>query len=375
MNILVTCPCGKRLQTSEASRGKRIKCPACGEILPVTGEPDSKKTGPRPLASPAKPARLVDDNSDAEDPPRKKKKKKARSFSLPEFEVFGLTFGKLLILLAIIGVIALGIWLIVPSSTAQIVEVRRVDVYAALDVGEKGMNRIPEALKLMGRALRRGTQRELGVAVTDDEPDALYLGDNKLLISHDNSQGDSLVLRFALSPRFLSKRANIQNGTIMVQASDVVLRGEGGDVQGLLIDAQRALPKVLQISFYGATQDSQFTPHDRPPWTHPGKFSLDDLKKEILPPDDKGNKYITYTGTARFEGRSGMLVNYTYDGSAVELTWDKDSKALISSKSLQFSASEYTFGTLELTCVFSRPAGRYVTPIVMGAEMSKLKLP
>jgi hypothetical protein len=377
MTILVTCPCGKRMQTSDTARGKRIKCPACGEVLPVPDDSDSKKTGPRLAASPAKPAKFVDDDdAAAEERPRKKKKKKARSgLELPEIEFFGLTFGKLLILLAVLGVIAGGIWLFVPSSNAQIAEVRRVDVYAALDVGEKGINRIPEALKIMGRAVRRQTQRELGVTVTDDEPDALYLGDNKLLISRDSSQGDSLILRVALSPRFLTKRANIQNGTIMIQTSDVVLKGDGGDVQGLLIDTERALPKVLQVSFYGATQDSQFTPHDRPPWTHPGKFSLDDLKKEILPPDDKGNKLLSYTGAARFEGRSGMQVNYAYDGAAVEMTWDKDSKALISSKSLQFSASQYTFGSLELTCVFPRPPGRYVTPIVMGAEVSKLKLP
>jgi hypothetical protein len=375
MSIVVTCACGKKMQTSEAARGKRIKCPACGDILPVPGDPGIGKVAPKPAAPPAKPIRLDDDDNDEGERPRKKKKKKRSGFKLPEFEFFGLTPAKLLVVLVIVGAIAGAIWMFVPSSTAQIAEVRRVDAYAALEIGEHSMNRIPEALKIMSRGIRRKLQRESGETVTDDEPDALILGDNPLLIVRDNPQGDSLVVRVRLSPRFLSKKANIQNGTIVVNKSDVILKGDGGEAAGLLIDTERALPKVLQVSFFGATNDSQFIPRERTPWNPPGQFSLSDLKKEIVPIDDKGHEGPSYTGAARFEGQGGMQVNYAYDGSLVELHWDKSSKAMVTSKSLQCSASQYTFGTLELTCVFARPPGRYATPYVMGTELSKMKIP
>jgi hypothetical protein len=143
----------------------------------------------------------------------------------------------------------------------------------------------------------------------------------------------------------------------------------------LLLNVARALPENLTVSFDGASTDSQFVPRDRAPWTHPGKFHLENLTKESLPPDSKGNVALSYTGIARFDGRSGMQVNYVYDGSRVLVTWDKDSKAFLGCRGLEFSASEHTFNDLELTFVFPRPPGKYATPIVMGEKMSKVRVP
>jgi hypothetical protein len=281
----------------------------------------------------------------------------------------------LLIALVALGLVAGGIYLFVPSQHPKIIDVRRVDLFAALEVGELALNKTPEALKAINRAARRKGERERGETVTDEPPESLHLGSDKFLVARDNPEGDSLVLRVALSPTFLTKRAKIQTGIITVQSEEIMLRGEAGDVHGLLINLGRELPANVEVSFYGATQDSQFIPRDRAPWTHPGQYFLDDLKKESLPPDEKGNIALAYTGTARFNGRSGMEVNYAYEGSSVMVKWDRDSKAFVSATYLEFPSGQYTFASLELTCVFPRPPGRYAAPIIMGEELSKIRLP
>jgi hypothetical protein len=35
MSLLVTCPCGRAIQTQPEHRGKRIRCPKCKGILQV----------------------------------------------------------------------------------------------------------------------------------------------------------------------------------------------------------------------------------------------------------------------------------------------------------------------------------------------------
>lgn len=44
MAIVVQCTCGKRLSAKEELRGKRVKCPACQQLLTVPAANDAAAT-------------------------------------------------------------------------------------------------------------------------------------------------------------------------------------------------------------------------------------------------------------------------------------------------------------------------------------------
>ena len=39
MPVIVTCTCGQKLRAPDEFVGKKTKCPSCGEIVPIEGEP------------------------------------------------------------------------------------------------------------------------------------------------------------------------------------------------------------------------------------------------------------------------------------------------------------------------------------------------
>jgi RsiW-degrading membrane proteinase PrsW (M82 family) len=71
MGIKVTCTCGKRLLAKESLAGKRVKCPACGEVLPIPGVgivPDTLSSEPALEAEhPPQPA----DSGERQEAPRR----------------------------------------------------------------------------------------------------------------------------------------------------------------------------------------------------------------------------------------------------------------------------------------------------------------
>jgi hypothetical protein len=77
MAIRLTCACGKTLKVDDKYRGKKIKCPACGERLIVEEGDDTGVQADEPKKRPVKVADERDDDEDDEDreerSPRKKK--------------------------------------------------------------------------------------------------------------------------------------------------------------------------------------------------------------------------------------------------------------------------------------------------------------
>src|SRR5262249_12084600 len=146
-------------------------------------------------------------------------------------------------------------------------------------------------------------------------------------------------------------------------------------VQGLLVDLERKLPdrsEGASMSFADLQEDSKFFPRDRIPWTHPGTI-VDECKKSIEKSIENFHerKHLSYSGTARFEGRSGMKVDYRFDFSTVVVTWDQGSRPYVAGKYLDFF-NEHMFHSLELMCVFPRPSGKELTLTVMGEQVKHI---
>ena len=84
MPIAVVCSCGARLKAPDATAGKRVKCPKCGNPIAVPAPEFEYEEVPDdpPMARPAKPkSQLVDDD---EEPPRPAKKPKAAPVEVNE---------------------------------------------------------------------------------------------------------------------------------------------------------------------------------------------------------------------------------------------------------------------------------------------------
>jgi hypothetical protein len=354
-------------------------------MVRVPGGPAPRIISARPAQRPPQPAEAesppAEDEELEEERPRQKKRKKAKTgsgLSTPSFEVFGLSPLKLLLVLVAVALLGMGIYALVPTDRPKVLDVRRVDVFSALEVvHKKAPGKIPGiAIEIMKADARRHA-REQGLSIPD-EPDPISLGDGgHFLIARDSPEGDSLLLRVALSPKFLTKRVDMRDGNLNVRSNEFKLRREGAEVEGLLINTSLNLPDRTagaKVEFFDLPTDTKFSPRDRVPWTHPGRFYLDDLQKEKVE-DDKGRVHLSYTGPARFEGRSGMKVNYEYDGSIVKVTWDRDSTAYIGGRDLDFYSGSVTFSSLELTCLFPRPPGQSALLVIMGQEVYNIKLP
>ena len=104
--MLITCSeCDKKVKVSDASAGKNIRCPECGNSIAVPGKASGIKDNDRPRANrPATPAtksrQAVDDaNDDAGDEPKEKS-----NLGL----IVGLVIGGVLLLLLVLG--GVGAW-------------------------------------------------------------------------------------------------------------------------------------------------------------------------------------------------------------------------------------------------------------------------
>src|SRR4051794_22542970 len=72
----VTCPCGKVLTLDDKLAGKRVRCPACREVLTVSDAGGESPPPPSRAAAPEEP-------DDSTTRPRKKKRKKEASSAAP----------------------------------------------------------------------------------------------------------------------------------------------------------------------------------------------------------------------------------------------------------------------------------------------------
>jgi hypothetical protein len=120
MPISVTCRCGKRLRVKDELAGKRVKCPACGAVLPTPNSPAAKVvTLPKEpsraaSAAPEEPASNAAANYSADvaaKPPKKAQVREKRSHKVMLFVGVGAA-----VLLCAFGLCGFGLWYFVQPS-------------------------------------------------------------------------------------------------------------------------------------------------------------------------------------------------------------------------------------------------------------------
>ena len=72
MSIEFKCDCGKTIRVKDDAAGRKIRCPACDEILRV---PEDSEDATALTAAPPKPRRRRDDDEDDDDRPRKSRRR------------------------------------------------------------------------------------------------------------------------------------------------------------------------------------------------------------------------------------------------------------------------------------------------------------
>src|SRR5262249_30734947 len=197
MAIHFLCACGRKLRAQDDSEGKRIRCPSCGQVSVVPAHAEEAAAVPKRSPPREKPDEDVADD-EAPEPSRerprglrrKKKRKKERErvpwgqieiFGIPLTVRTGIVAGFFLLLVA--GVV----YYVATLSRVKILDARRVDVYAALDVANRNIGK--EFLGMQtSRLFKPGSQ--------------------KFLIIRDCPDGDAIWVHLKLPPKFLAKHTN-----------------------------------------------------------------------------------------------------------------------------------------------------------------------
>src|SRR5262245_29010636 len=110
MAISLKCSCGKTLKVDEKHRGKKAKCPACGNTLLVE-EQDADTAVQAEEPTKRRAAARDDDNGDEDEPEvRKPIKKKAAAKSNKMMYFIGGGCGLLLLLTCCVSGVSVGVW-------------------------------------------------------------------------------------------------------------------------------------------------------------------------------------------------------------------------------------------------------------------------
>lgn|GEM_PF-7072678 len=285
---------------------------------------------------------------------RKKRQKKQRSRAeTGQIEIFGIPFTLKtgVVAAGVLLVVAGAVYFLISLNRCNIVEARRVDVYAALDVANRNMGK--EILGMQtAKVLRPGNQT--------------------FVVIRDNPQGQAVLVHLKLPPKFLARRTNATHGTLLIAGSDFLLQGDGPPVEALLLDLDRDFTdpsKGVTMDFSSAVDGTPVLPRNRPPWKPQGKITKEyrdetvKLKHELL----DGSAFVC-VGTARFEGKGGMEVNYDFQGNTVVVTWDSASRGYCANMQQEF-LDRFLVESLEVICIFPRPSGKNLTLTVLGERV------
>jgi hypothetical protein len=360
MAIQFSCACGKKLRVQDEFEGKRVRCLACGKVLTVPTQEQE-----RPAArEPARPRAAANDRVGVDEEPdasralprakrKKRKKTKERSFSGwggVDILGFHLTLRSGIAALCVLALLGGLIWVFVPSYHPKVVEVQRVDAYAALDVGKPNMQK-----RLLG--LETG--------------DVLKLGSEKFLVIRDSPEGEAVVIKLELPPKFLEARTRATQGTLMIQTQDFLLQGDGEPLRGLILDLEREFKdptKGAALDFSNAVNGDPVLPRDRPPWNPQGKTTKEYQDQAVANKDDPKDAGFVCFGKAEFRGKNGMEVNYDYQGNSLVLTWDAKSRGYVGNDYQDF-VDRFMLESLKVSCVFPRPSGKQWTLTVFGEKV------
>jgi hypothetical protein len=365
MAIHFVCSCGKKLRVQDEWGGKRIRCPACGEVAPV---PKQVANAMIPLQSTEPPEASVDDTETdevrvvAKGKRKKKKRKKQRApaeragvaiLGIPLTIRSGLTF------LFVVALLGGALYVLLPSYHPKLLEARSVDAYAALQVKNQNLAK-ENAMRLL-----TGSTEPLNSKL-------LVPGTEKFLVVHDNPDGQAVLLHLKLPPKFLQAHARSEKGNITIWGKDFVLQGDGESTQALLLDQERLFTDPAEgatMDFSSAVDGHGILPPDKPPWI-PGGELTKDYQNHTL--QKKQVAIFTCAGKAQFHGRRGLEVNYDYQVGSVTITWDSGSRGYVANSRQDFT-DRFILENLDLLCVFPRPAGAELTLTVMGDKVGTIR--
>jgi hypothetical protein len=180
MAISLKCSCGKTLKVDEKHRGKKAKCPACGNTLLVE-EQDAETAvqAEEPMKRRAA-ARDDDDNGDEDEPEvRRPIKKKAAAKSNRMMYIIGGGCGLLLLLTCCVSGVGVGVWYFffrgddddlkyVHEGVAGFVSIRSADMWKSSVVQDQLKQLPPEMKKGMDDKLKE-METQGGLKIDDIE--------------------------------------------------------------------------------------------------------------------------------------------------------------------------------------------------------------
>ncbi len=183
MPISVLCSCGKSLKVGEQHRGKKVKCPECGNALLVE-ESEAKtksKTGVLAKAPGKKPVARHDDDDPDDEPEERKpiKLKKAKAKGSNMLLYAGGGCGVLLLLTCCLAGVVAGAWyfffntsepdlIYVHEGTAGFVSIRVADAWKSQSTKDLLGKLPPDAKKEMDKELA-DMESKLGMKIEDLE--------------------------------------------------------------------------------------------------------------------------------------------------------------------------------------------------------------
>jgi hypothetical protein len=383
MAMNLSCTCGKTLRVKEEWSGKRVQCPACGKVLVVPGAasvkvaapaaPQLKRTVEKPPPDPMEKTRDPEAPRPLKEKRKKKKSKRRFKFSVPEFDILGIhmTLRKwigVIIFVPLVGALVYFLW---PGFHPKVLDARFVDAYAALEVKN------PNA----------------GNPLTTIRDGSLRPGGDKFLVVRETPEGEAVMVRLNLPPRFINDHGDMMSGELMIQSGSFRLQGDDQSVEPLLIELENEMetrftePKVV-VDFSRSGTENPVVPRPRKPWFPAGEIEKNYEAKLIKPEDimksaekmsnagalalAKLEPYIVINGTGAFKGKRGLEVNYNFMGTTAEVTWDSQSKAYIGGIYQGHGASRFMLESLDMVVVFPRPAGKQMILTVMGDRVGKI---
>jgi hypothetical protein len=399
MSIAFQCGCGKQLKVRDELAGKRARCPACGEIVPVpvssdkelpaarmkqtqrlrdrAGDDDesARITRKRPLGAlkSTAPSRTDDEESPDSSPPepddsddfgddeprrrRKKKKKSTRSaFSTPLVTLFGidLTPLKLIIVAVVFCVAGVSAFMYLSAPEAK---VRVVDVYNL----EEDLDEFMTGQAQMDVILNFLFHKEIP----------------KPLILHESSDGTFLLVKFKLSERSLKKLVGERYENFVMKNKDAVLEAGGETFYPLFIYEPDVITPSVTVKAKSLLDDDKegggkpaplreieahnklVAPSEENPWTHEGVLQ------------------VNLSGKSTFKGIRGMIVNFDHGPlptKEMKITWNKNSDFWYGTKEEPVPAEVWLYDW-RVACLFPRPASTKGMKLTVLGKPMKMDYP
>lgn len=360
MSITFACDgCAAKIRVGDQFAGKKARCPKCGGRMLVPqldDDPAEEEEREEELVAVRPSRRRLEERRSAR--PRQKRKRRS-GFTAPFANVFGIDLSvlRLLIVTLLLAGTMSTVVLMVRRHANLILEVKRVDAYAAIS----GL-------------LHRAHQRPY------------------LIVSREDPAGKFLVVKFKMPGEVFEKHFADQKGLTSLEAATIQLQGDGPPVRGCFMVGTAQEGNQYQVeaarhsSFLGQEGESLYDrlgPGPNCPWTTEG------VSQE---PDDHTVRFLAHSGmevqyelpplpinpdalpnlTAEKKKELKTLMRPT--NLPVHITWDDKSAGWLGVEELPEPSSRFLTGW-EITCLFPMPASSGDLHLIILDKSVPVKLP